>query len=451
MKYIEFILIISLQYFIICKVFEDEQNIYKFSLKQTNELTNLGPNNISYDIIFNIYSRDKEQNNGWIIILKYLNNNKKSFKPKNKKKYTKIINEDYYKLIPNHIDIEEFEEPNFSFNKFSYLKQNKNRKEKLKFVNNSPLIKFTFTKNGIINIYRPDNLSDLDFFDFVQSLNRIIFANRDRFFIGQSFEDIKEEKLSSKNLIDFCQNIDFKYNLFAFKYMGISIRGYISAFSLSNNEMDIIFNLTYKFLENNEAEIFSLGPFNGNSEIICSYIKKLKRIENFIYQYINKDKLKMILNILNNINKKELLNNPSIILKILASKFSQELMNLLKYLLGIIIDFINKYFKGFKSQILKNVILLNNSFMKSFFSTDNIILDKINKHYEDLIKSEFTKKIFENMEYSKEKIKDFSGNVLKNGYEKIKDISNSETVKNIKSACEDISNSIGDKVKGYFK
>ena len=126
-------------------------------------------------------------------------------------------------------------------------------------------------------------------------------------------------------------------------------------------------------------------------------------------------------------------------------------MNLLKYLLGIIIDFINKYFKGFKSQILKNVILLNNSFMKSFFSTDNIILDKINKHYEDLIKSEFTKKIFKNNEYSKEKIKDFSGNVLKNGYEKIKDISNSETVKNIKSACEDISNSIGDKVKGYFK
>ena len=88
--------------------------------------------------------------------------------------------------------------------------------------------------------------------------------------------------------------------------------------------------------------------------------------------------------------------------------------------------------------------------MKSFFSTDNIILEKINKHYEDLINNEFTKKIFENMEYSKEKIKDFSSKVLKNGYEKIKDISKSETVKNIKSACEDISDSIRDKFKGYF-
>ena len=450
MKYIKFILIISLQYFILCKVVEDEQNIYKFSLKQINELTNLDPNDISYDIIFNIYSRDKEQNSGWILILKYLNNNKNYFKSKNKKKYTKIIHEDYYKLIPNHIDIEEFEDPNFSFNKFSFLKQNKNKKEKLKFVNNSPLIKFTFTKSGIINIYRPDNISDLDFFDFVQSLNRIIFANRDRFFVGQNFEDTKEEKLSSKDLIDFCQNMNFKYKLFSFKYMGISIRGYISASSLNNNEMDIIFNVTYKFLKNKEKEIFSLGPFKGNSEIICSYIKKLKGIENFILQYINKDKLKKILNVLYNINKKELFNNPSIILKKLAFEFSQEIMNFLKYLSGIIIDYINKYFKGYKSQILKNIFLLNNSFMKSFFSTDNIILEKINKHYEDLINNEFTKKIFENMEYSKEKIKEFSGNVLKNGYEKFKDISNSETVKNIKSACEDISDSIRDKVKGYF-
>jgi hypothetical protein len=214
--------------------------------------------------------------------------------------------------------------------------------------------------------------------------------------------------------------------------------------------MGIIFKLTYKFLKNKEKDIFSLGPFKGNSEIICSYIKKLKGIENFILQYINKDKLKKILNVLYNINKKELFNNPSIILKKLAFAFSQEIKNFLEYLPGIIKDFINKYFKGYKSHILKNIFLLNNSFMKSFFSTDNIILEKINKHYEDLMNSEFKKKFVENMEYSKEKIKDFSSKVLKNGYEKIKDISKSETVKNIKSTCEDISNSIGKKVKDIF-
>ena len=145
------ILILSLQYFILCKVTEDEQNIYKFSLKQTNELTNLDSNNISYDIIFDIYTRDKMQSYGWILILKY-SNNKAYFKSKNKKKYSKIITEDNYKLIPNQMDIEEFEDPNFSFNNFSYLKPNKNKEGKMKFVNNFPLIKFTFTINGIINI-----------------------------------------------------------------------------------------------------------------------------------------------------------------------------------------------------------------------------------------------------------------------------------------------------------
>ena len=450
MENIKFLLFISLQYFLLCKSVEDEQNIYQFSLKQANELTNLDPNDISYDIIFNIYSRNREQNNGWILILKYLNNNKEYFISNNKKKYTKIIKEDNYKLIPNHIDIEEFEDPNFSFNNFSYLKQNDNKKEKLKFVNNYPLIKFTFTKNGIINIYRPDSISDLDFFDFVQSLNRIIFINRDRFFIGQNFEESKEEKSSSKDLKDYCWNMNIKFKLFSFKYMGVSLRGYINSLSFNNNEMGIIFKLTYKFLKNKEKDIFSLGPFKGNSEVICSYIKKLNEFENIILQYINKDKFEKILNVLKKININELFNYPLIILKKLALAFSQEIMNFLNYLSGIISDFINQYCKEYKSQIFKNIILLNTAFMKSFFTTDNIILEKINKHYEDLMNSEFKKKFVENMEYSKEKIKDFSSKVLKNGYEKIKDISKSETVKNIKTTCEDITNSIANKIKGFF-
>ena len=152
MKYIKLILIVSLKCFILCKVVEDKTNIYRFSLKQTNELVNLNSNKISYDILFDIYSRDKKQSYGWILILKYSNNNKNYFKSSNEKKYSKIISEDDYQLIPNYIDIEEFEEPNFSFNNFSYLKPNKNKEGKMKFVNNFPLIKFTFTINGIINI-----------------------------------------------------------------------------------------------------------------------------------------------------------------------------------------------------------------------------------------------------------------------------------------------------------
>ena len=244
--------------------------------------------------------------------------------------------------------------------------------------------------------------------------------------------------------------MNIKFKLFSFKYMGVSIRGYINSSLFGNNEMGIIFKLTYKFLKNKEKDIFSLGPFKGNSEVICSYIKKLNEYENIILQYIYKDKFEKILNVLKKLNINELFNYPSKILMKLASAFSQEIMNFLKYLSGTIPDFINQYFKESKSQIFKNFIFLNKSFMKSFFTTDNIILEKINKHYEELMNSEFKKKFVENMEYSKEKIKDFSSKVLKNGYEKIKDISNSETVKNIKSTCEDISNSITNKIKGFF-
>ena len=302
MNYIKLILILSLQYFILCKVTEDEQNIYKFSLKQTNDLTNLDSNNISYDIIFDIYSRDKIQSYGWIIILKYSNNNKNYFKSKNKKKFTKIINEDYYKLIPNHIDIEEFEDPNFSFNNFSYLKPNKNKKEKLRFVNKSPLIKFTFTKNGIINIYRPDNIPDLDFFDFVQSLNRIIFVNRDKFFEGKNFKKAKEEKSSSKEIKDYCEYMNFNLKVFSFKYMGVSLRGYINSVISKNNEMSIIFRLTYKILKNKENELFSYEPFRASSEEICYYINKLKEFEKFIEDYINnKEVIEAIYNVIKRI------------------------------------------------------------------------------------------------------------------------------------------------------
>ena len=460
MKYIKLILILSLQYFILCKVIEDEQNIYKFSLKQINELTNLDSNNINFDIIFNIYSREKEQNKGWILVSKYLNNNKNYFKSKDNKKYTKIINEDNYKLILNQIDIEEFEDPNFSFNKFSYLKSNKDKKEKLKFVNNSPLIKITFTKNGIINIYRPDNIPDLIFFDFVQSLNRIIFTNKDKFFT----KNIKEEKSTSEDLKDYCENRNYIIKAFSFKYFGISIKGYINAYSLSNNEMGIIFKFTYKILKSKEQEIYSFEPYRGNSQKICYYINKLKEYENFILQYISKDNIKKIVNILKKINQKDLFNDPLKILISFISEFSNEIMNFFNYLLRKFYDFINQYFKGNKLLIqfleiiiflnklfmksffpfgnfnflnnlfmksffpASNFIFSNNLFMKSFFPADNnIILKQITKNYKDLMNSnEFKKIIVENMRYSKENFKE------------------------LKSSCEDISNSIGNKMNDFF-
>jgi len=265
-------------------------------------------------------------------------------------------------------------------------------------------------------------MPDLIFFDFVQSLNRIIFTNKDKFFA----KNIKGEKSTSEESIDYCENRNYKIKAFSFKYFGISIKGYINAYSLDNNEMDIIFKFTYKILKGKEQEIYSFGPYKGNSKKICYYINKLSEYEKCILQYISKDNIKKIVNVLKKINLKDLFNDPSKVLIGFISEFSNEIMNFLIYLLRKIYEFINKYFKGFKTQILEKIIVLNYSFMKSFFPAGNSILKQITKNYKDLINSEFKKKIAENWEYSKEKFKEF------------------------KSSCEDISNSIGNKMKNFF-
>ena len=122
-------------------------------------------------------------------------------------------------------------------------------------------------------------------------------------------------------------------------------------------------------------------------------------------------------------------------------------MNFFNYLLRKFYDFINQYFKGNKLliQFLEIIIFLNKMFMKSFFpfgnfnflnnlfmksffpADNNIILKQMTKNYKDLMNSnEFKKIIVENMRYSKENFKE------------------------LKSSCEDISNSIGNKMNDFF-
>ena len=106
----------------------------------------------------------------------------------------------------------------------------------------------------------------------------------------------------------------------------------------------------------------------------------------------------------------------------------------------------------FKTGFIRNINLEN--FQKYFVSTKNTVFNKVSETYTNIKNSEKTKKILENADksyqYSKEKIKDVSGKIIKNGIETIKDISKSDTVKNIKSTCEEAKNYIGNKLKGFF-
>ena len=162
--------------------------------------------------------------------------------------------------------------------------------------------------------------------------------------------------------------MNFNFKLFSFKYIGISLKGYINVATNKNNEMSIIFKLTYKILKEKEKEIISLEPYKGSSKEICNYINKLGEFEKYIEKhFIKKEVIKIIIDIISIINIRELFNDPYKILVKLYNKFSNKIMNLLTYLLGKINDFINQYFEGFKSQIFEYFISLNNSFLKSFF------------------------------------------------------------------------------------
>ena len=69
----------------------------------------------------------------------------------------------------------------------------KQKLNKLKYINDYPLIKFLFTKNGIVKIYRPKNISDLDFFNLIQFLNKIIFKHREIYFSNQKVLKISNQ------------------------------------------------------------------------------------------------------------------------------------------------------------------------------------------------------------------------------------------------------------------
>ena len=80
------------------------------------------------DIFFNIYLKEGKNNKGWILLFNLERNNKnyiKNIKKDEREIYN--IKEDNYDLIPNLINIEDFEEPNYLWIIFLILWQkNKN-------------------------------------------------------------------------------------------------------------------------------------------------------------------------------------------------------------------------------------------------------------------------------------------------------------------------------------
>ena len=188
-----------------------------------------------------------------------------------------------------------------------------------------------------------------------------------------------------------------------------------------------------------------------------------------VNEYLPKEKIEKIINffiaIIKGVNIKTLFKQPIKALINLLLEYKNEILDNSDNIFNQIISLINEYFTQSKEFLvpfinkLFNSLFTNNEFIKNFninayiyylIETNKIVINTISETYEKIKNSENTKAFIEGAKKTGEAIKDVSGKIIKNGIDTIKDISKSETVNNIKKSCDEATNYIGNKIKGFF-
>lgn len=195
----------------------------------------------------------------------------------------------------------------------------------------------------------------------------------------------------------------------------------------------------------------------------------MDNIINKLTDYISREKLEKIISIiiyiLKNFKIKTIFKKPKKVIINFLIEYKKEILDYMMYLITAIISFINEYFSQLKVFILpfgkniadvifNNIEFINNfhllKFKEYFSSTKNAIYNKVSETYDGIKKSENTKKIIDNVKYSANIITETSGKIVNKGINKIKDISKSETINNIKSSCADAANYVENSFKVFF-
>ena len=327
--------------------------------------------------------------------------------------------------------------------------------------------------------------------DLIQFLNKIIFKNRKILFEKKNYKEKNSTEFFENNfeedenipfnisikdyLLKKCENNQFSLKLFKRNILGLKIIGKLNVLFFKINTGKINFELFSKIFEN-EKKIISYNYIESTGIIKNLIINKLgglweqyNSFINTLNDYFPKEALEKIISIIFHIlqkfNTETLFKKPMKFVSNVLIEYKGDILDNSKNILTKIISFINENFIQLKDFIVpfwKNIIdvMLNNiEFIKNFklgdfkeylTSAKNEIYDKISEAYEGVKKSENTKKIIENAKYSTDKIVEVSEKIINKGINKIKDISKSETINNIKSSCEEATNYIGNKLKGFF-
>ena len=447
-----------------CKGEKSLNKIYRFAnvLKSSNnyDLNNLNDNqsgSMIIDMLFNIYSSNKDYNKAWVILLNFSINNSSYVKNeninnKNYSNFLTLLNEMNYNSILDYININDFEEPNFNLNEI-FLNKEYNESNKLKNFYNFPLIKFTFSENGILNIYKPNTISNFDFIILIQNINEIIYLNKNKFlsfnsqtqnqenefeydeniekWINKIYLIYKQHKLcplkneehefflstnfsSNSTKGDINNNFSFKkyfetltkkkhFNLVLFKrkLLFYKIIGIIKFDIIDDKKARIKFDIIgYSY--NQKYLIFSKNYISNTTKIINFINNKIgefgEQLDNLFNSLINKypqyeitNKIKTIISIFGKINVKSLFNQPF-----------ETIFNLLINNNDVVFDyitFITNYIFNYSINNQKYLKILLDSLMKrigKLFYSNNKFLNDFSKYFnKDYILNNITKTINE--------------------------------------------------------
>ena len=439
-----------------------QKNSNNYDLNNVNQIQS---ENMFIDMLFNIYSFDKDYNKAWIILLNFSINDisyikNEDFNNKNYSNFLTLLKDKNYSLIPNYININDFEEPNFNLIEIFLNKENTKSKQ-LKYLFNFPFIKFTFSEKGILKIYKHNEISNFDFISLIQNINQIIFSNKNKLFkINSQTENQKNKEnefeyydiensinilysiYQSKKLCPF-KNNDYKYfssssnssnywkkyfedqikkqhfsiTLFKKKLFTYKLIGTLKFDILNDKQSRIKFDINL-YLFNKKYDIVSLNYTRNTTKIIKDVLNKIGEVGDQIEKTINKainiypeynipNKIKTILKILYQINIKSLFNEPV-----------KTLLNLFVDNKDLALDYINYFAKDIINYVMENYKILK-VFLEPFLTKMKELIYSSNKIF-----NFFSKK------FGKFYL-NITNNFTKNIYEKISTAYNSETAKNV--------------------
>ena len=488
-----FFLVLLISY---CKGDENVNQIYRFVKVQKNtnnyDLNNVNQiqsDNMIIDMLFNIYSLNQDFNKAWVILLNYSINNinyikNEDINNENYSNFLTLLNGLNYSMIPDYIDINDFEEPNFNINEIFLNKENK-ESSKLKYLYNYPFIKFTFSENGILNIYKPNEISNYDFIILIQNINKIIYTNKNTFFRFNSqtenqnheenkFENYDIEKMinkiysiyqthkfcpskkieytsfSSNNLtsnstegnqthfLSWKQYLEnkikekhFRLTIFKRKLFSFKLTGIIDFDILNDKQSRIKFDIIV-YLYNKKYEIFSTNYTGNTTQMINTVINKFGEFGDQIEDIINgtiPNKIKTVITIFEKLNIKSLSKEP---IKTLINLFIDNknlilgsVTNFTYYIMNYSIENykILKVFLDPLIETINKIIYSNLKFLNFTNHFNNYyfnITNNITKNIYEKISSAYNSEIAQNLVSILNKSIKFSGEVLKNNIDKIK-------------------------------